>query len=128
MGPGAGEHGGAYRGAGHAAGSRRANPASLTGQYLSGRRTIALPQRAHAPDDRSRLLQLAGASGNNLKQVDLDLPVGLFVCVTGVSGSGKSTLINDTLYAAVARHLYGSADRARALRRDRRARATSTRW
>jgi excinuclease ABC subunit A len=85
-----------------------ANPASLTGQYLSGKRTIAAAKR-HTPVDRSRLLKLEGASGNNLKLVDLDLPVGLFTCVTGVSGSGKSTLINDTLYAAVARHLYGSA-------------------
>ena len=107
MGPGAGEHGGRVVAEGTPQ-EVSANPASLTGQYLSGKRTIAAAKR-HTPVDRSRLLKLEGASGNNLKLVDLDLPVGLFTCVTGVSGSGKSTLINDTLYAAVARHLYGSA-------------------
>jgi len=81
---------------------------SLTGQYLSGRRAIAIPKKRRAVD-AGRQLVLTDASGNNLKNVTLNLPVGLFVCVTGVSGSGKSTLINDTLYAAVARHLYGSS-------------------
>jgi excinuclease ABC subunit A len=107
MGPGAGEHGGHIVAEGTPQ-EVSANPASLTGQYLSGKRAIALPKR-RTPVDRRRLLKLEGASGNNLKLVDLDLPVGLFTCVTGVSGSGKSTLINDTLCAAVARHLYGSA-------------------
>jgi excinuclease ABC subunit A len=107
MGPGAGEHGGHIVAEGTPQ-EVTANPASLTGQYLSGKRKIAAPKR-RTPVDRSRLLKLEGASGNNLKLVDLDLPVGLFTCVTGVSGSGKSTLINDTLYTAVARHLYGSA-------------------
>ncbi len=107
MGPGAGEHGGSVVAEGTPQ-EVSANPASLTGQYLSGIRTIALPKR-RLPVDRSRMLKLEGASGNNLKLADLDLPVGLFTCITGVSGSGKSTLINDTLYAAVARHLYGSA-------------------
>ncbi len=83
------------------------DPNSLTGQYLSGRRQIEIP------DDRTppftTWLTLAGASGNNLKNVTLEIPVGLLTCITGVSGSGKSTLINDTLYAAVARHLYGSS-------------------
>ncbi len=107
MGPGAGEHGGHIVAEGTPQ-EVSANPASLTGQYLSGKRSIAAPKR-RAQVDRTRLLKLEGASGNNLRLVDLDLPVGLFTCVTGVSGSGKSTLINDTLYAAVARHLYGSA-------------------
>jgi excinuclease ABC subunit A len=106
MGPGAGEHGGHII----AEGTPRAvmdNPASLTGQYLCGHRAIAVPSERRTPDP-SRMLRLTRAHGNNLKDVDLDLPVGLLVCVTGVSGSGKSTLINDTLYHAVARHLYGS--------------------
>ena len=107
MGPGAGEHGGRVVAEGTPQ-EVSANAASLTGQYLSGKRLIALPKK-RAPVDRNHLLRLAGASGNNLKLADLDLPVGLFTCITGVSGSGKSTLINDTLYAAVARHLYGSA-------------------
>jgi excinuclease ABC subunit A len=107
MGPGAGVHGGHVVAEGTPQ-EVSANPASLTGQYLSGKRAITAPKR-RTPVDRSRLLQLEGASGNNLKLVDLDLPVGLLTCVTGVSGSGKSTLINDTLYTAIARHLYGSA-------------------
>src|SRR5205823_1904654 len=85
---------------------RRA-PHSLTGQYLAGRRQIPIPAHRHRMDPE-RCLTITGASGNNLKRITLTLPVGLFVCVTGVSGSGKSTLINDTLYHAIARHLYGS--------------------
>jgi len=107
MGPGAGEHGGRVVACGTPE-EVTANPGSMTGQYLSGRRSIALPQH-RLPADKQRQLVIRGASGNNLRNVDLHLPVGLFVCITGVSGSGKSTLINDTLYAAVARHLYGSA-------------------
>ncbi|MES2365591.1 MAG: excinuclease ABC subunit UvrA [Pseudomonadota bacterium] len=107
MGPGAGEHGGRVVAEGTPA-DILANPASLTGDYLSGRRGIALPKARRSPD-RERMLILSGATGNNLKNVTLELPAGLLVCVTGVSGSGKSTLINDTLYAAMARHLYGSA-------------------
>ena len=107
MGPGAGVHGGEIVAQGTPTEIER-NPSSLTGQYLSGRRAIALPARRHAPD-RRRQLRIAGARGNNLKDVTVQIPVGLFVCVTGVSGSGKSTLINDTLYAAAARHLYGSS-------------------
>jgi excinuclease ABC subunit A len=108
MGPGAGEHGGQVVAQGTPDDIRRA-PHSLTGQYLAGRRQIAIPMLRHGPDPE-RMLTLAGASGNNLKDVKLELPVGLFVCVTGVSGSGKSTLVNDTLYRAVARHLYDSAE------------------
>jgi excinuclease ABC subunit A len=80
----------------------------MTGAFLSGRREIATPAR-RTPPNALRQLCIRDASGNNLKHVDLRISVGLFTCITGVSGSGKSTLINDTLYAAAARHLYGSA-------------------
>jgi excinuclease ABC subunit A len=106
MGPGAGEHGGRIV----AEGTPKeilANTESLTGQYLSGKRSILTPT-TRTPPNPERMLHISGAAGNNLKAVHLYLPVGLLVCVTGVSGSGKSTLINDTLYRAVARHLYGS--------------------
>ena len=106
MGPGAGVHGGRIVAEGTPA-QIAASAESLTGQYLSGRRQIAMPQLRHRPQAK-QMLRLLGARGNNLKNVNLDLPVGLFVCITGVSGSGKSTLINDTLYHAVAHHLYGS--------------------
>jgi excinuclease ABC subunit A len=108
MGPGAGEHGGQVVAQGTPDDIRRAAH-SLTGQYLAGHRRIPMPERRHVVDP-DRVLTISGATGNNLKNVTLDLPVGLFVCVTGVSGSGKSTLVNDTLYHAVARHLYDSAD------------------
>jgi excinuclease ABC subunit A len=85
-----------------------AEPRSLTGQYLSGRRRIEVPATRHAPN-RKRMLSLRGACGNNLKNVDVDIPVGLFTCITGVSGSGKSTLINDTLYALAANEINGAA-------------------
>jgi excinuclease ABC subunit A len=106
MGPGAGEHGGRVVAEGAPAEIRR-NPGSLTGQYLSGALEIAVP-KSRRRFDKASLFRLRGARGNNLKNVELVLPVGLFVCVTGVSGSGKSTLINDTLYTAVAREIYGS--------------------
>jgi excinuclease ABC subunit A len=107
MGPGAGEHGGQVVAQGTPHEIRLASE-SLTGQYLSGRRMIPLPERRRRAD-ATRELVVTGARGNNLKDVTLRLPLGLFICVTGVSGSGKSTLINDTLYQAVARHLYDSA-------------------
>ncbi|HZT61854.1 MAG TPA: excinuclease ABC subunit UvrA [Burkholderiales bacterium] len=108
MGPGAGEHGGRVVAEGTPAEIRR-SPASLTGQYLSGALEIPVP-KSRRRFDKTRLFRLRGARGNNLKDVELVLPVGLFVCVTGVSGSGKSTLINDTLYNAVAREIFGSVD------------------
>ena len=107
MGPGAGVHGGEVVAQGTPTEIER-NPASLTGQYLAGRRRIAVPAKRRRPDP-ARILKVVGARGNNLQGVTAGIPVGLFVCVTGVSGSGKSTLVNDTLYAAAARHLYGSA-------------------
>jgi excinuclease ABC subunit A len=107
MGPGAGVHGGEIVAQGTPAEILR-HPDSLTGQYLSGRKTIAMPARRRKPEPE-RMLRITGARGNNLKDVTVDLPVGLFVAITGVSGSGKSTLINDTLYTAVAHHLYGSS-------------------
>ena len=106
MGPGAGSHGGQVIASGSPA-DIQAHPDSLTGAYLARRQQIAVPPARRAPG--LHWLRLGGASGNNLKQADLELPVGLLVCVTGVSGSGKSTLINDTLAAAVARALNGAA-------------------
>ena len=107
MGPGAGVHGGEIVAQGTPEEVLR-NPASLTGKYLARKLEIAVPRKRRQPD-KHRMLRLEGASGNNLKNVDMALPVGLFVCVTGVSGSGKSTLINDTLYCALAQHLYHSS-------------------
>jgi excinuclease ABC subunit A len=106
MGPGAGEAGGRIVAEGTPA-QVIANPESLTGRYLSGALRIRVPHLRNRPGERR--LRIEKAAGNNLKRVDLDLPLGLLVCVTGVSGSGKSTLINDTLFAAVARHLHGAA-------------------
>lgn len=107
IGPGAGEHGGNIVAEGTPEEIQQ-NEHSLTGQYLSGQKEIAVPKKRNAPDP-ARWLKMSQATGNNLKDVTLDLPVGLLTCVTGVSGSGKSTLINDTLFRVVAQHLYGSS-------------------
>jgi excinuclease ABC subunit A len=107
IGPGAGVHGGKIVFSG-TPGDLQSDPDSMTGQYLSGEREIPMP-RERNPIDSQRVLKVIGACGNNLKSVVLEIPAGLFVCVTGVSGSGKSTLINDTLHRLAARELYGSA-------------------
>ncbi len=106
MGLGAGEHGGCVIAEGTPA-DITAHNESLTGQYLSGRRRIDVPALRHRINPKRQLV-IRGAHGNNLKDVSVGIPVGLFTCVTGVSGSGKSTLVNDTLYQSVARDLYGS--------------------
>jgi excinuclease ABC subunit A len=100
IGPGAGVHGGNIIAMGTAA-EISANPASVTGQYLSGQRKIELPTK-RTPIDKQKIIRINQAAGNNLKQVNMELPVGLLTCVTGVSGSGKSTLINETLYKLAA--------------------------
>ncbi|QIK38640.1 excinuclease ABC subunit UvrA [Caldichromatium japonicum] len=106
LGPGAGAHGGEVVAKGTLA-EIAANPRSLTGQYLAGTLRIEVPQQ-RAPIDPQRQLHLLGACGNNLRDIDVAIPVGTLCCITGVSGSGKSTLINDTLYPAVARYCQGA--------------------
>ena len=96
IGPGAGVHGGQVIAQGTAK-EIMANPNSITGKFLSGEEKIEIPKKRTALD-KSKLLKLKGVTGNNLKGVNLEIPVGLFTCITGVSGSGKSTLINDTLF------------------------------
>jgi len=103
IGPGAGKHGGRITAQGTPK-QIRANKDSITGQYLSGKMSIEVPGTRTTPD-KDRWLSITGASGNNLKQVDLKIPVGLLTCITGVSGSGKSTLINATLHPAVSEAL-----------------------
>ena len=106
MGLGAGVHGGEIIAEGSLADILK-NKKSLTAQYLNGTLSIATPTERIAADPAKQLL-IKGARGNNLKNVDFAIPVGLLTCVTGVSGSGKSTLVNDTLHHVLARHLYGS--------------------
>jgi excinuclease ABC subunit A len=107
IGPGAGVHGGQVVAEGTPEEILK-HGKSLTGAYLSGKKQIAVPSKRAKPDPK-RMLKIIGARGNNLKNVNLNLPVGLLTCITGVSGSGKSTLINDTLYNAVSHHIYGSS-------------------
>ncbi len=109
IGPGAGAHGGEVVAQGKLK-NILAAPRSLTGQYLSGKRGIEVPKKRRAPDP-DRLLKVFGASGNNLKDIDLEIPAGLFIAITGVSGSGKSTLINDTLFRHVAAELNGANEK-----------------
>ena len=103
LGPGAGVHGGQIVAQGTPEDIKN-NAQSLTGQYLSGRRVIPVPEKRTVPN-KKRQLTIKGATGNNLKNVTVSIPLGLMTCVTGVSGSGKSTLVNDTLYKAVADEL-----------------------
>lgn len=105
MGPGAGSHGGEVVAQGSPA-DIMATAGSLTGDYLSGRRGIALPTHRRPRGERS--IQIRGARGHNLQNLDIDIPIGLMVSITGVSGSGKSTLINETLAVAAARQLNGA--------------------
>jgi excinuclease ABC subunit A len=114
IGPGAGVHGGEVIAQGTLDDLLK-SPRSLTGQYLSGRKRIEIPAHRHKPNPKMKM-HLRGASGNNLKDVDLTLHAGLFTAVTGVSGSGKSTLINDTLYALAANEINGASHKPAAYR------------
>lgn len=107
IGPGAGVHGGEVVAQGKFEDILKA-PRSLTGQYMSGKKQIEVPAHRHKPNKKMSL-HLLGATGNNLKNVDLEIPTGLFTAITGVSGSGKSTLINDTLYALAANEINGAS-------------------
>jgi excinuclease ABC subunit A len=111
MGLGAGIHGGRVIAQGTPA-DVQANSASLTGRYMAGTLNVPVPKKRHRLGEQvdPQVLTIEGASGNNLKNVTVEFPVGLLTCVTGVSGSGKSTLVNDTLYTAVARELYRAHD------------------
>jgi excinuclease ABC subunit A len=103
IGPGAGVHGGEIVAEGTIEDIKN-NPNSLTGKFLSGKEVIAIPKVRHKNNKKAQI-KIKGASGNNLKNISVDIPIGLFTCVTGVSGSGKSTLINNTLYPAAAQKI-----------------------
>jgi len=107
IGPGAGIHGGHVIAQG-TVDDIVATPASLTGKYLSGEMIVPIPERR--PRNPRRVLKVVNARGNNLKNVSVEIPLGLFTCVTGVSGGGKSTLLVDTLYKAIARKLNGASE------------------
>jgi excinuclease ABC subunit A len=107
IGPGAGIHGGHVVAQGQVA-DLEAAPQSWTGKYLSGELMVQIPERR--PKSPGRVLKLVGARGNNLKNINAEIPLGLFTCVTGVSGGGKSTLLIDTLYKALARRLNGASE------------------
>lgn len=109
MGPAAGVHGGEICAQGTPA-EVLANPRSLTGKYLSGEVEIELPAEGRRPVNRKKMLKISGATGNNLKAVTGEIPVGLFSCITGVSGGGKSTFTIETLYKAAARRLHNASD------------------
>ena len=105
IGPGAGIHGGEIIAKGTPIEIAQSNN-SLTGKYLSGEKKIEVPKHRQKPNNK--IFKIINATGNNLKGINFNLPVGLFNCVTGVSGSGKSTLVNNTLYHAIAKYLYRS--------------------
>jgi excinuclease ABC subunit A len=109
IGPGAGMHGGHIVAQGTPAEIMH-NPNSLTGKYLTGELSVAVPERR--PPNHRRTIKVINARGNNLKNVSAEIPLGLFTCVTGVSGGGKSTLLIDTLYKAIARKLNGASEGA----------------
>nr|WP_295236550.1 excinuclease ABC subunit UvrA [uncultured Brevundimonas sp.] len=109
MGPAAGVHGGQVCAEGTPA-QVMANPKSLTGKYLTGEREIKIPAEGRRPINRKRMLKISGASGNNLKSVTGEIPVGVFTCITGVSGGGKSTFTIETLYKAAARRLNNASE------------------
>ncbi|MCD4735214.1 MAG: excinuclease ABC subunit UvrA, partial [Bacteroidales bacterium] len=108
IGPGAGRHGGEIVGQGNP--GQMLHCDTITCQYLKGKKEIQIP--VFRRKSNGSIIQLKGARGNNLKNIDLDLPLGLLICITGVSGSGKSSLINDTLYPVLNRHLYNSQKKA----------------